>query len=275
MMIRVFPYFTILISVLLSGSGYTQCSIDSTFDLKNEKLNYQVYYNYGIVWLNAGTSTFEVKDTTIKDSTYWHLIATGSTLKKYDWIFKVRDKYESIVSKDNLSPIFHERKVREGKTRIHNIYKIDQNIAHFSLQNGDETPKLDSLNVPNCTYDVLSAIYNCRNIDFKNAKINDSISVNFILEGEFYPSYFRYLGKEKFQLKNGKEISCHVIRPNLIEGTIFKGGEKMTVWVTDDPQKTPVYIESEILIGSIKVYLNDTNKTDNPALKPEDPSMQN
>ncbi len=35
--------------------------------------------------------------------------------------------------------------------------------------------------------------------------------------------------------------------------TIFEGGEKMTVWVSDDDNHIPLRIESPISVGSIKV----------------------
>jgi hypothetical protein len=33
---------------------------------------------------------------------------------------------------------------------------------------------------------------------------------------------------------------------------LFEGGEKMTIWVTDDLNHIPVRIESSIIVGSIK-----------------------
>jgi hypothetical protein len=46
-----------------------------------------------------------------------------------------------------------------------------------------------------------------------------------------------------------------MFKPKLIEGTLFKGGEEMTVFVTDDKYKIPVYIETPIVVGKVKVYL--------------------
>ena len=43
---------------------------------------------------------------------------------------------------------------------------------------------------------------------------------------------------------------------DLIEGTIFKSGEKMSIFVTDDENKIPIYVEAEILIGAIQVFVN-------------------
>ena len=54
------------------------------------------------------------------------------------------------------------------------------------------------------------------------------------------------------QTRYGK-FNAIKFKPLLVEGTIFSGGENMTVWVSDDANRLPVRIESRILIGSIKV----------------------
>lgn len=51
------------------------------------------------------------------------------------------------------------------------------------------------------------------------------------------------------------KVRCIKFRPKLVEGTIFKGGEDMTVWVTDDDNKIPVYVETPIIVGTVKVKL--------------------
>ena len=64
--------------------------------------------------------------------------------------------------------------------------------------------------------------------------------------------YIRYMGKENIKTKYGK-FRAIKFKPLLLKGTIFEGGEKMTVWVSDDGNKIPVRIESPISVGSIKV----------------------
>jgi hypothetical protein len=39
----------------------------------------------------------------------------------------------------------------------------------------------------------------------------------------------------------------------LLKGTIFKGGEKMVIWISDDSNHIPVRIETPIIVGSLKV----------------------
>ena len=72
------------------------------------------------------------------------------------------------------------------------------------------------------------------------------------LDNEVYDLYIRYLGKEVIKTKYGK-FRAIKFKPLLIKGTIFEGGEKMTVWVSDDPNHFPLRIESPIVVGTVKV----------------------
>ncbi len=72
------------------------------------------------------------------------------------------------------------------------------------------------------------------------------------LDNEVYNMYIRYLGKETIKTKYGK-FDAIKFKPLLIKGTIFEGGENMTVWVTDDDNHIPVRIESPIVVGKVKM----------------------
>ena len=50
----------------------------------------------------------------------------------------------------------------------------------------------------------------------------------------------------------------------MVQGTIFKGDEDVVVWVTDDGNRVPVYIEAKIIVGTIKAYLKSTKGLKNP-----------
>ncbi len=72
------------------------------------------------------------------------------------------------------------------------------------------------------------------------------------LDDEVYNLYIRYIGKEIIKTRYGK-FRAIKFKPMLIKGTIFEGGEKMTVWVSDDRNHIPLRIESPITVGSVKV----------------------
>src|SRR5690606_13074728 len=99
--------------------------------------------------------------------------------------------------------------------------------------------------------DVLSAIYYARNINYNNFKIGDKIPFTMFLDDEVFYLYIRYMGKFRIKTKYGT-FKAIKIQPLLIEGTLFKGGEDMVVWVSDDRNHIPLRVESPILVGSIK-----------------------
>jgi hypothetical protein len=99
---------------------------------------------------------------------------------------------------------------------------------------------------------VISAIYYARNINFDKYKPGDKIPFNMFLDDKVYNIYIRYVGKEIVETKFGKFRAIKFM-PLLIKGTMFEGGEKMTVWVSDDGNKVPLRIDSPISVGSIKV----------------------
>jgi hypothetical protein len=78
-----------------------------------------------------------------------------------------------------------------------------------------------------------------------------------------HPLYVRYIGKEKISVKSGT-YNCIVFKPLLIKGTVFKGGEEMTVYVTDDENKIPVLVKSPILIGDIRAEVHEISGTKSP-----------
>jgi hypothetical protein len=62
------------------------------------------------------------------------------------------------------------------------------------------------------------------------------------------------MGKETIKTRYGK-FRAIKFKPLLVKGTLFEGGEKMTVYVSDDQNKVPLRIESPLIVGSVKVDL--------------------
>ncbi len=251
--------FLILLIFCLSFTGAslykdsTSCSINNEAFQVGELLTYKVYYNWNFLWLSTGEITFEVKSGVIYEKSCYHVVSIGKTYEAYDWFFKVRDKYETFIDKTTMLPLKFIRDVNEGGYTIdENItFNNEKNIA-IELKDDDKVPT--TFKIPNCTQDILSAVYYSRCLDFSNYKPNEIIPITVFLDKTVYPLYVRYIGKETIKTKLGK-FKCIKFKPLLIEGTLFEGGEEMIVWVTDDKNKIPIRVESPIIVGSIKVDL--------------------
>jgi len=238
----------VLLLILLSRpltAGDEFCGIRNYAFQSGEQISFTVFYNVIGLYVNAGTATFSVNSEKLNNEPVYHLVGEGTSNSRYDWIFKVRDKYESYIDTNNLQPIKFIRNVNEGG------YKINENVS-FNRQANTATSEKGTVKVPNCIQDVLSAIYYARNINFEKYKPEDKIPFTMFLDNEIFNLYIKYLGKETIKTRFGK-FRAIKFKPLLVKGTLFEGGEKMTVWVSDDANHVPLRIESPIVVGSVKV----------------------
>ena len=232
------------------------CSSRNTSFKDGEKLTFRVYYNMGFVWINAGNAHFNLKQEEVNGKKVYHISAEGRTAKSYEWFYKVKDKYETYIDKETMLPVRFVRHVSEGGI------KINQDVA-MNHSKGEAISDGKVYTIPKCTQDVLSAIYFARNIDYNKYSPGEKIPFTMFLDDKVYSLYIKYVGKEKITTKMGDYNAIKIV-PLLIEGTIFQGGEKMTIWVTDDENHLPLRVESPILVGSIKVDLMGYDNLRNP-----------
>ncbi|HEY2348301.1 MAG TPA: DUF3108 domain-containing protein, partial [Puia sp.] len=179
----------------------------------------------------------------------YHVTGAGKNYSFLDNFFKVRDKYESYIDTATLQPLKFIRNVSEGSYRKYENVSFNK-TAHTAITNSGV------FKTPDCIQDVLSTMYYARNIDFDKMKPGDKIPFSMFLDNQVYDLYIRYVGKETIKTKYGK-FRAIKIKPLLIKGTIFEGGEKMTVWISDDANHIPVRVESPISVGSVKVDMMD------------------
>jgi len=236
--------FILFVSKFLSAGG-DFCGLRNTAFQEGEVINYNVYYSIIGLYINAGSASFEVNQEKLINKPVYHVIGKGSSNSNYDWIFKVRDKYESFIDTNTLQPLKFIREVNEGG------YKINENVT-FNKDANTATTTKGIVKIPACIQDVISSIYYARNIDYSRYNPDEKIPFTMFLDNEIYNLYIKYIGREEIKTRYGK-FKAIKFSPLLVKGTIFSGGEKMMVWVTDDANHIPIRIESPISVGSVKV----------------------
>ncbi len=225
-----------------------------------EKITYSAVYNWGFIWINAGTVEFRVNETKYNGKEVYHFNSLASSVPSYDWLFKVRDYFQSYARKDDLAPLFFDRNTYEGGYSVHNRFTFDysDSLIYTQTENSDKPYTEDTLVLQQNIYDVVSGVYYIRNLDFDKYEINDTIPIRMIIDNEIFDLYIRYLGKEILKTRDKRKFKTIKFSALLIEGTIFSGGEDLYVWVTDDLNRIPILVEAKILIGSVKAILSGT-----------------
>lgn len=251
------PLIIFFLSFSLCTQAQKSCTVVNHTFQSNEELGFKIFYSWGAIWMAAGEASFSAYRVNMNNVPVYHFIGKGATYSKYDWFYKVNDIYESYADTLTLKPLRFKREAREGGNYTSDDYVFNQRKGkvYTSEKRNRNATKFDSLKINSCTNDVLTAIYYARCLDFSAYKPKDTIPITFVLDGLVYPSYVRYLGTEVIHSDVLGDVRCIKFRPKLIAGSLFKGGEGMTVWVTDDKNRIPVYVETPILVGTIKVHL--------------------
>lgn len=210
-----------------------------------EELVYRVHY--GII--NAAKIKMKVdeKPVEINGRQTYHLVADGKTNNTFDWMFKVRDRFESYLDMEYYAPIKYFKSVKEDRYS-------DVDLVFFDHENKWIKGKKKSMECPIYVQDIIGATYYARTIDFNKAQKGDVFPINIYLDQEIYNLEFKYAGKETIKSDVGK-VRCIKIIPKVVKDRVFKDDDAITLWISDDENKIPVRVEAEIYVGSVKVDL--------------------
>lgn len=252
--------FSFAVSIIWNKSQAApaiNCDINNSTFSSGEELVYETSYNWGFVWLDAGQVVFNVKTDTYAGSPSYHITGIGGTYPSYDWIYKVRDRFECWVDTVTLRPYRYIRDVKEGGRTFYNecYFNYPKSKAYCITHEQKKLPRLDTVLIGTCSFDPLTMIYYSRNADFSKCKVNDTVPISLFLDNKVYSLYLRYLGKDKLKIHDKSVWNCIKFSPLLVEGTIFKGGEGMIVWASDDKNRIPLYVEAPIMVGSVKAKI--------------------
>ena len=229
-----------------TGPGYTP---GGRAFRDGESIRYGLYYTLAGIYVNAGTATFTTRLTQLRNRAVYHLKGEGSSNSHYDWIFKVRDRYESYVDTLEFFPMQFIRNIQEGK------YKKFEEV-NFNRSTGTAITSEGVYKVPKGVHDVISIVYAMRNIDFGRYRANDTIPFDLFLDNQVYQLYVRYVCKQIVRTTYGR-FNAIKIKPLLIKGTLFQGGEEMDIWITDDENHIPVRIQTPLVVGKLKADMTE------------------
>src|SRR4029079_5931737 len=159
-----FYYLLSIFFLTAASSSFAQmAAIQNHAFQPQEKISYNVYYNVIGIYIHAGTAIFTTSNERLENLDVFHVVGEGSTNPKYDWIFKVRDRYESYFAATDLQPVKFVRSIDEGK------YKKQEEIT-FNHHTNTAITNSGVYKVPENVQDVISIMYYARNINYDQYK---------------------------------------------------------------------------------------------------------
>ena len=134
--------------------------------------------------------------------------------------------------------MFHQR--RGGLAGDHiraDVYTSSQGDTYAELPLDD------------CTFDLPALFYFARNIDYDRVVQDVKYPITFAIDDDVYNVYFIMRGKETIKVRGLGTVKTVKFSVKLLSGNIFTGEEDLSLWITDDNNRIPVYFEAPILVG--------------------------
>lgn len=218
-----------------------------------ERMDFILHYKWGSINTDVGTATVSLDSLTFNGQKAFKCTASGRTKKFFDVFFKVRESFTSWFTREGMRPLKFTRDTYEGGYEARNTYLYKWDAAEPYIAADVYTSKMGqkSMQLPltPCTYDLPALFFFARNMDIENVEPGKRYPMTFAIDEEIYNVYFILHGRETIKVKGLGTVNTIRFAAKLLEGEVFKGEEDMTIWVSDDENRLPVYFEAPLRVG--------------------------
>lgn len=226
-----------------------------------EQLFYRVSYK-ARMFPNTEVGAVEVKTTedTVDGKTYYKVEGLGRTLPTYRWFFNLEDVYSVWVDTVQLRPVRFVSDIHEGDYTFQSYYTYDWPDSTVRTRWRSRQNPFAEKQMPLGTesMDPIALFFNLRSASAEDFHVGEPATLEMVLQDTIRRLHYRYLGRENKKIRNmGRfrtlKFECQL---GTTEGYSFTDGTIFTLWISDDENKIPLYIESPVKIGSINAYIS-------------------
>ena len=222
-----------------------------------EQITFVANYTWGIVNTGVGELTTTVRYKKDGPEPYFETSASVKTYGFFDVFFKVRDSYEGKFRARNLTPLYFYRDIHEGKYTIQNRFHFHEDHSiDVHIERKNNRIKDTVMQGKPCTFDLMTLLYFARNIDTSTMQEGEQLSLSFIIDEEIHDLVFRYMGTELKKVPGVGTFRCKKFSASLVAGVVFTGKEEMPVWISDDENRLPIWLESPTTVGKVSARIS-------------------
>jgi hypothetical protein len=235
--------------------------------LKNgERVNYDLYFKWGVVMARAGEASFIYSnDCTVPGATSRYRM-TFKTAKFFDGIFKMRDTLDGYFN-DGYKLIYSRKGSDEGGyylvDELRLKYETDVTKVH-SRRYTPTTLKIDTtMLVTDEVVDMLGVIFLMRGIDRRKLQTGDKFPVTVAIGRDLVKTTFIYQNQAIVEHENAK-FNTRYFKIDIYDEAFESTKTSAEVWVGDDDNFLPVKVRSKLKLGYAEVYYKNSTGLANP-----------
>lgn len=226
-----------------------------------ERLEYRVSYK-AKMFPNTEVGTVEVttRETTVNDTLRYEVTGTGRTLPTYRWFFNMLDVYTVHIDPTTLRPITFRSDLREGDYTFQSHYRYDweNNLISTRWRSRQKPEREKQMKLTPESLDAISLFFRLRSAKAEDFRVGETALLQMVLQDTIRQIHYRFIGREAKKIRNMGRFRTLRFECELgsSEEFSFTDGTIFTIWISDDENKIPLYIESPIRIGSIQAYIS-------------------
>ncbi len=225
-----------------------------------EKLEYRVSYK-AKMFPNTEVGTVEIttEAAELDGAARYKVRGVGRTLPTYRWFFNLEDIYTLWIDPATLRTERFECDNHEGDYTFRSTYLYNwaDSVVDTRWQSRQRPWKEKRMPLSAESMDAVSLFFNLRTVPAEQFEKGETATLKMVLEDTIRHLKYRYIGREVKKIRNMGKFNALRFECQLgsSEGFTFTDGSTFTIWISDDENRIPLYIESPVRVGSINAYI--------------------
>lgn len=245
--------------LLLPAGGRGQCISSTTIFQDGERVDYDLYFKWGVLMPKAGLATLSVKEDSYKNDPAWRYRLLFRTSGMMEKVYKMRDTLDCYFSQESQL-LFSSKRTNEG-----DYYLVDNltfrypssGAAVHSHRYNLKATKVDTvLRVEGCLFDMLGATMYLRSLDWEKMKYGAEFPFHVAIGREIVKVSYRYTGQQIVDRGAVKFRTRHFYI-DIIDEVFTQSRAAAEVWIGDDRNHLPIKIRAKLKIGAAEVYFKE------------------
>ena len=215
-----------------------------------EKLTYKISY----LGITVGQADAEIAGLeTSNGRPAYHIIVRVKSHPVIDLLYKVRDEHHSWMDAEKLHSLRYEKKLREGRYRVHEVMTYDQAAHSAQYESLSNQPKKEML-IPQNAQDQLSCGYFFRTLEIEP---NTTVKIPVNADEKNWDLEIKLLETEPLTIKDVGKFQALEAEPLIKFQGIFVKRGKIRGWISLDERRIPLMMKVKVpILGSVTARLS-------------------